>query len=62
MRFVVFDIETISPNSVRGRVNAEEQELTIVGVYDSATDSYSSYTKEELPKLWPLLDAAATIL
>ncbi len=56
MRFVVFDIETISPNSVRGRVNAEEQELTIVGVYDSATDSYSSYSKEELPKLWPILE------
>ena len=56
MHFVVFDIETISPSAVRGRINADEQELTVVGVYDSATDSYASYTKEELGQLWPILE------
>lgn len=62
MRFVVFDIETISPSAVRGRVNADEQELTIVGVYDSTSDAYTSYTKEELPQLWPILERTELLI
>ncbi len=56
MRFVVFDIETRTTSLNRGRVDPAEQELTVVGIYDSQTDSYSSYFKEDLPKLWPILE------
>lgn len=57
MQYIVFDIESISKNGfVRGRVNVDEQELTLLALYNSETDSYSSYTQEELPKLWPLLE------
>lgn len=57
MQYIVFDIESISKNGfVRGRVNVDEQELTLLALYNSETDSYSSYTQEELPKLWPLIE------
>lgn len=57
MRYVVFDIESTSKNGfVRGRVDVEEQELTVVAIYDSETDTYTSYLREELPRLWPIME------
>lgn len=58
MRYVVFDIESISKGGsfVRGRIDVDEQEITMVCLYDSETDSYASYLKEDLPKLWPVLE------
>lgn len=62
MRFVVFDIETKSTSLNRGRLDPEQMELTVVGVYDSETDSYSSYLKEDLPKLWPILERTELLI
>ncbi len=62
MRAITFDIESISDSAVRGRVDVNEQELTVVAVHDSTTDSYTSYTKEELPLLWPLLESANLLI
>ena len=56
MRFVVFDIETKMKALGRGRLNPDELELTVVGIYDSESDAYTSYLKEELSKLWPILE------
>lgn len=57
MRYIVFDIESTSKGGfTRGRVDVEEQEITIVALYDSETDSYSSYLRDELHLLWPLLE------
>ena len=56
MRVVTFDIETISDSAVFGRVDVAEQELTVVGIHDSETGEYSSYLKEDLPKLWAILE------
>ena len=56
MRVVTFDIETISNSPVLGRVDVNEQELTVVGIHDSETGEYSSYLKEDLPKLWSILE------
>lgn len=61
MRFVVFDIET-QGGAGRGRLDPEELELTVVGIYDSETDSYSSYVKEELHKLWPIFEHAELLI
>ena len=60
MRYLVFDIESIPKTgfNVRGRVDIDEQELTVVAVYDSETDAYTSYLRDELPKLWPILERA----
>ncbi len=56
MRFVVFDIETANAFPAFARQDFEALELALVGVYDSATDSYTSYVKEELHQLWPILE------
>ncbi|HUY62440.1 MAG TPA: ribonuclease H-like domain-containing protein [Candidatus Paceibacterota bacterium] len=56
MRYLVFDIETANTFPGLARADLDRLELALVGVYDSGTDAYSSYVKEELPKLWPLIE------
>lgn len=61
MRYVVFDIETRG-GFARGKLDVRELELTVVGAYDSATDAYTGYFKEDLPKLWPILEHADLLI
>jgi DEAD/DEAH box helicase domain-containing protein len=58
MRAITFDIESISDSVVRGHVDVNEQELIVVAIHDSLTNEYTSFGKEELPKLWPILEHA----
>jgi DEAD/DEAH box helicase domain-containing protein len=58
MRAITFDIESISDSVVRGHIDVNEQELIVVAIHDSLTDTYTSYSKEELPRLWPILEQA----
>lgn len=60
MKVVTFDIETIG--DFRGNGDFSNLELTIVGIHDSETKKYSSYLKEELPELWPLLERADVLV
>ncbi len=62
MRYVVFDIETANAFPGFMRADFDRLELALVGAYDSETDSYSSYVKEELPKLWPLFEHADLLI
>lgn len=62
MRAITFDIESISDTMVRGRVDVAEQEITVVGIHDSSTGELTSYTKEEFPKLWPVLEGADMLI
>jgi DEAD/DEAH box helicase domain-containing protein len=62
MRAITFDIESISDSMVRGRVDVAEQELTVVAIHDSETGTFSSYTREELPQLWPTLERADMLI
>ncbi len=62
MRAITFDIESISDSVVRGHIDVNEQELTVVAIHDSDTGLYSSYFKEELHKLWPILEHADMLI
>ncbi|MDO8741974.1 MAG: ribonuclease H-like domain-containing protein [bacterium] len=62
MRAITFDIESISDSNVRGRVDVNEQELIVVAIHDSETNEYSAYYKEELPRLWPILERADMLI
>lgn len=62
MRAITFDIESVSDSLVRGRLDVHEQELTVVAIHDSATGEYSSYFKEDLPRLWPILEHADMLI
>jgi len=62
MRAITFDIESISDSVVRGHVDVNEQELIVVAIHDSLTGEYTSYVKEELPNLWPIIERADTLI
>jgi hypothetical protein len=56
MHYIVFDIETANAFPSLARADLGNLELALVAVYNSETDSYTSYIKEELPRLWPVLE------
>ncbi len=59
MRRITLDIETTGGGPI---VDPATMELTLVGIHDSETDTYSSYIQEELPQLWPILEQADLII
>ena len=56
MRRITFDIET--EGAFLGNGDFSQLEVTVVGVYDSATKKLTGYYKEDLPRLWPVLESA----
>ncbi|MDO8589998.1 MAG: ribonuclease H-like domain-containing protein [bacterium] len=62
MRKIVFDIETKNFFQEVGKNDPSLLDLSLVAIYDSLTDSYSSYLEEELGKLWPILERADMLI
>lgn len=60
MRRITFDIET--EGDFRSNADFNNLEVTVVGVYDSATGELTGYFKDELPKLWPILEQADVLV
>lgn len=58
MRKVVFDIETKNIFQDVGSRNAEDLDISVVGLYDSETDKFESFIEEEFPKMWPYFEKA----
>jgi DEAD/DEAH box helicase domain-containing protein len=61
LRKITFDIET-SNETFGPSFNPLELDLSVVCIHDSKTDEFSSYTHEELPKLWPIIEAANILI
>ncbi|MES2226001.1 MAG: ribonuclease H-like domain-containing protein [Patescibacteria group bacterium] len=62
MRAVTFDIETANAFPSLARNDFSRMEISIVGIHDSGTGEYSSYTKEEFPKLWSIIESADMLI
>lgn len=62
MRKIVFDIETKNFFSDVGKNDPSLLDIALVAIYDSLTDSYSSYLEEELVKLWPIIERADMLI
>ena len=62
MREITFDIESISNSAVRGHVDVQEQELIVVAIHDSDTNEYSSFSRDELQNLWPIIERADMLI
>src|SRR6266481_1887366 len=62
MRAVTFDIETANAFPSLARNELSRMEISIVGIHDSETGEYTSYAKEEFPKLWPILERADMLI
>jgi DEAD/DEAH box helicase domain-containing protein len=59
---VVLDIETRNTFQDVGAYNPALLEVSLVGVYFYETDTFESFLKEDLPKLWPRLERADRII
>lgn len=62
MRKIVFDIETRNFFGEVGSADPAALDISIVGVYDSENDSYTSYSQEELKDLWPIFERTDMII
>lgn len=62
MRVITFDIETANAFPTLARSDLSRMEISVVGVHDSATNEYTSYIKEEFPRLWPLIESADLLI
>lgn len=60
MRRITFDIETIGDFGPQGDLS--NQEITVVGIHDSSTDQYSSFLRDELSNLWPILEQSEMLI
>ncbi len=58
MKILTFDIETTNTFDEVGSPNPADLDLAVVCVHDSETDEMTSYFKEDLGKLWPLIERA----
>lgn len=61
-REIVLDIETQNSFADVGKYDPTLLKVSLVGLYDSATDSYQSFLEPDLGKMWPLLEAADRII
>ncbi len=61
-RIVIFDIETRNIFEDVGKNDPSLLDISIVGAYDSETETYTSYTVEELSALWPLIEKADALV
>lgn len=62
MRKIVFDIETRNIFSDVESSDPADLDISVVGIYDSETDRYSTYLMEELNQLWPILERADLLI
>jgi DEAD/DEAH box helicase domain-containing protein len=62
MRKVVIDIETKNTFREVGKNDPAALDISLVGMYDYTTDTYSSYLDTELAKIWPLLEKVDMII
>lgn len=62
MRKIVFDLETKNTFLDIGVNEPAKLDMSVVGVYDSETDSYYCYSENELTKLWPIIEKADILI
>lgn len=62
MRKIVFDIETRNIFQDVGKNDPTLLDISLVGVYDSETNKYTSYLLEELNLLWPIIEKADVLI
>ncbi len=62
MRKIVFDTETSNIFSETGVNDPASLDLSVVCIYDSTTDEYTSYLQKDLPKLWPIMEKADLLI
>jgi DEAD/DEAH box helicase domain-containing protein len=61
-REIVFDIETRNTFHDVGRRDPSALDISVVSIWDSAENKFSSFVLETLDELWPILERATTLI
>ncbi len=59
---VVFDIETSNVFDDIGSNDPSKLDISVVGVYDSTTDSYTAFEVQEFDAMWPIFERADMLI
>ena len=62
MNYVIFDIETQNIFSDVGSSDVTNLDISVVCAYESATDTYTTVTIDELQMLWPIFERADALV
>jgi len=62
MRYIVFDIETQNIFQEVGSSDPAALDISVVTVYDSETDKYTTVTIDEIDTLWPIIEQADALV
>jgi len=62
MRVITFDIETSNTFDDVGSQDPADLDLAVICIHDSETNEFSSYFKEDLNKLWPIIEKADALV
>jgi len=62
MREIVFDLETKNIFDDVGKNDPVLLDISVAGIYDSQTDSYTSYDESEFPELWKIIEHADVLI
>lgn len=62
MRYIVFDLETQNVFQDVGSHDPVMLEISVVCVYDSETDTYTTVAVDELHELWPIIEKADALV
>ena len=62
MRKIIFDIETKNLFEEVGSNDPAALDISVIGIYDSHTDTYTAYTDKELKQVWPIIESADVLI
>ena len=62
MNKIVFDIETKNTFAEVGSTDSVALDISIVGIHDSATDTYTAFEEKDFPKMWPFFEHADLLI
>ena len=62
MKKIVFDIETSNIFQEVGSNNPADLNISVVGVYEYESDTYSTFVQEEFNKLWQIIENTDTFI
>ncbi len=62
MRYIVFDLETQNLFQDVGSNDPTALDVSVVTVYDSGTDKYTTVTIDEIETLWPIIEHADALV
>lgn len=62
MRYIIFDLETQNIFRDVGENNPAALDISVGSFYDSASDTYTTVTVNELQTIWPLIEVADALV